>query len=672
MGTTTLYASKYAYVERGNAGNSHSNAVQPVQNTLNGPKLLLRFPSLSSSLQYRAITSVRLKFGASGHGYTYVTRETFVSDDFDVAALTYETVPTSEDDKVFRKNINCYQYAGDFDIVAEAAFGASEEVKPVELLRNRTCILSDFVLYAGYNSALSIDTPLYAESDASYKKPQLEVVYSDADVGVSDFVPQNPEYINPHVANTIHWTYIVSRHTLTPISVTAESFFWREHGDESYTEIQLTPGAQEVTIPAETFPDASSIDYFVRVTCSSDVTTDSCVMHSSTADTLPTATPIAPNASVEAANEPIVLRWSVANDSGSVHTKSDIQYSTNGGTSWSSLATVNGSATQYTVAAGTFQAGPIDWRVRAYNIDNVEGSWGAASFVALAAPAAPSVLSDAVPFATISWQSEGQQAYQIEVDGKDLGTFFGTGKQFTLGTPLEDGDHTARVRVQNLYGMWSAYGTVVFTVTNSPGDGIMLTGDFGVDAELAWATGESTADFLIFRDGVRIGHTAGMNFRDRHVLGAHEYCVINRLPDGNYSRSSTVQGRMCVRRPMIAPLAGGEWLPLRYSEKSLAEQRFSWSQTHSLRHIAGAKYPVLELSPYEDLSGTYDAAFLSAAGAAAFRTLLGEVVILKSREGKVLIGALTDVSEVVNSFYLAFQFTIEQIHWEDFIDDEDG
>lgn len=156
------------------------------------------------------------------------------------------------------------------------------------------------------------------------------------------------------------------------------------------------------------------------------------------------------------------------------------------------------------------------------------------------------------------------------------------------------------------------------------------------------------------------------------MLGEHEYFVINRLPSGNYSRSNTVTGRMCVRRPTVAALDGGEWIELKYSEKSMPEQRFTWSQTHSLRHISGAKWPVLEVSPFEDLSGTYDAAFLCACDAAAFRELRGKVVIMKSRDGKVVIGALVNVSEVVNAFYLSMQFTIEQIHWEDYVDDADG
>ena len=369
---------------------------------------------------------------------------------------------------------------------------------------------------------------------------------------------------------------------------------------------------------------------------------------------------------------PIVFKWTVENDSGSTPTKSTLSWSSDGGTTWSALPGTWGDLTERTVPANTFPAGDIRWAVRAYNADDVAGQWAFAEFVCYSAPPAPSVQTDSVPFATISWQSTGQEAYQIELDGKDLGTFFGYGRQYKLQKPLEDGSHVARVRVQNVYGLWSQYGEASFAVQNVPGEGFALDGAFSVDAELSWISTDATADFLIFRDGALIGHTDGDRFTDRFVLGSHSYYVINRLPSGNYSLSNTVEGKMCTRRPLIALLSGGEWLPLRYSERSMTQQSFTWQKTHSLRHIAGAKFPVLELSPDEDLNGAYDAAFLCAQDAERFYQLRGQVVILKSKDGKVLIGAITSITSVVNTFYQAAQFTIEQIKWEDYVDDADG
>ena len=672
MGLVTLYAEKYAYVEAGGAGDSHSNTLQPI-GSLTDPHFLLRFPALNSSLKYRAIQSITLKLGVSGRYRSEIHKEEFVSDDFNAATVSYSSIPTDANGLVLNKAISTGAI-GSFDKVVDTvlfSLGSGSGFLPRTLLEKKTCVLSDFFREWTNPSELSIYTPLVTPANAS-TRPRLEIYCSDANVGVIDPHVSAFDYINPHVANTLSISFELSSLTLESLSVTQESFFWREVGASTWNEIQLTPGATSVTIPAETFPAASSVEYFVRITCNSGVSTDSNVPQPSTADTAATATPESPVSTVEAGNEPIVFKWNVSNASGSVQTKSELQYSEDDGTTWTALATLNGAATTYAAAANTFSAGPVKWRVRAYNIDGVAGDWSTASFVALSAPDAPAVQSSAVPFATITWQGSGQQAYQIEIDGEDLGTFFGEKKIFQVKTPLTDGSHTARVRIQNRYGLWSVYGATAFTIENDPGDDIILDGIFSVDAALSWFTDSTTADFLIFRDGALIGHTAGNSFIDRFVLGEHSYYVINRLPSGNYSRSNTVTGRMCVRRPTVTALDGGEWIELKYSEKSMPEQRFTWSRTHSLRHIAGAKWPVLEVSPFEDLSGTYDAAFLCACDAAAFRTLRGKVVIMKSRDGKVVIGALVNVSEVVNAFYLSMQFTIEQIHWEDYVDDADG
>ena len=673
MAQTTLYAEKYAFVEQSGVYDAHSNALQNVGGNVYDPLFLLRFPALSDSLKYRGIQAVDLKLGMKGHGYAGPTREQFVADDFDADTVTYTTAPSTDD--AIELNINFFagrsgsvSYEFDLPVGYNLVSGRGSK----ELLEKRTCILRSFYKYSysmGY-SELSLYTPIFSGSSAYL--PQLEVYYSDENLGVGFISIGYPTYWNPHVAKTVNFGFTLPSNTLAPISITQESFFWREVGASSWNEISLTPGATSVTVPAETFPGASSVEYFVRITCNSGVTDESRVYTSSTADTIPTATPVVPSSSVEKANEPIVFRWDVENDSGSIQTASELEYSQDDGTTWTALATISGSAKTYTAAANTFSAGTVKWRVRAYNIDSVAGSWSTASFVAIAAPAAPTVQSDAVPFATITWQSSGQEAYQIEIDGKDLGSFFGGGKTYTMKTPLEDGSHVVRVRVQNLYGLWSEYGSAEFSVANVPGEAVTLGAEFGADAALFWNTSEATGDFLIFRDEALIGHTNRLYFTDRFVLGEHSYSVINRLPSGNYSRSNTVTGVQSVERPTVAALSGGDWLVLRYTEKSMPEQRFTWSRTHSLRHIAGAAFPVLELSPFEDLSGTYDAAFLSAADAAAFQALRGQVVIIKSREGKVVIGALVNVSEVVNAFYLSMQFTIEQIAWEDFVDDQNG
>lgn len=491
--------------------------------------------------------------------------------------------------------------------------------------------------------------------------------------------PKN-RYVNPRSALTVSWALkssnsnYASANSAFGFTQASASLYWRAGTSGSYSEIPVSGSETSVTIPANTLPTGSTIQYYVEATDTLGTTSTSDVYQFSTTDAAISATPVSPISNVEDGSGPIAFRWTISSPNGTTPTRIDLQWKLSTDSAWQSVNNLAGTAAQYTFGAGTFPAGEIQWRVRAYNADGVAGSWSSqsTSFVCVAAPSAPSVSTDAAPFATITWQVDGQQAFRITVDGTVYGPHFGTAKSFTLPDYLTDGQHTASVEVQGTYGLWSQPGTILFTVANIPGDAVELQAAFGVDAALSWQTASATADFLIYRDGVRIGHTGANSFTDRLVLGTHSYAVVNRLPSGHYSISNAVTGtlRSCTTR--IAPAAGGDWLPLRLSENSMDEQRFTYTRGFSLRHVSGAEYPVLELSPFLDASGRYNTAFSTVEQAQAFEALKGRVVIVKSRGGNVIIGALTDLQKRNAEFYIAYDFTIQCCHWEDNVDVPDG
>lgn len=469
-------------------------------------------------------------------------------------------------------------------------------------------------------------------------------------------------------ANNFRWTWSNANGT-RPNGADAQ---WSSDGGTSWNNLTSVSGSDSFSVPANTLPVSSTLSWRVRA-YNIDGTAGSWSSPASftTVDTLPVSTPMSPVGTVEDGSAPITFHWNVVNQSGAAVISSTLQWAEYG-QQFTTLATISGSGTSYTVPGGTFPAGRIYWRVRSTNRQNNAGPWSsnsAYSFVNVTAPNAPSVNTDAAPFATITWQADGQQAWRLTVDGKIYGPFFGTDKSFTLPDYLPDGEHSASVEVQGQYGLWSQPGTITFTVANEPGDGIELQGSFGTDAALSWITESPVRDFLIYRDGVRIGHTAGYAFFDRLVLGAHAWRVVNRLADGNYSISNEVSGTLRSCTTQIAPAAGGEWLPLRLSEHSNDEQIFNYSRSYSLRHVAGAELPVLELSPYKDVSGTYDTAFACLQQAKAFEGLRGRVVIIKSRGDNVLIGALTELRKRAGTFSLVYEFTVQACHWEDYVDD---
>ncbi|MBO7176679.1 MAG: ATP-binding cassette domain-containing protein, partial [Clostridia bacterium] len=48
--------------------------------------------------------------------------------------------------------------------------------------------------------------------------------------------------------------------------------------------------------------------------------------------------------------------------------------------------------------------------------------------------------------------------------------------------------------------------------------------------------------------------------------------------------------------------------------------------------------------------------------------LRGKIVIIKSRRGKVTVGGLTSIRRTISEFYIVYDFTVQEIDWEDFVD----
>lgn len=478
-------------------------------------------------------------------------------------------------------------------------------------------------------------------------------------------------YINPYIAQTFAWDLVPDGEYYCAGDWTQASatFYWSSDNGSTWNSVAASGSTQSVTLAANTLP-VGNIQWKVTATDDQGTTATSAVYSVTTTDSLQTATPVSPIGTVEDGGEAIVLSWTSANDTGTTPTGADLQYSTDGST-WSTLATVSGSATSYSAAAGTIPGGQIYWRVRSYNLDSAAGSWSdAVTFVVVAAPPAPTVTVTAVPFAEISWQSSGQQAWKLTVDGTVYGPYFGTGKEFTLPDYLTDGSHTVSVEIQGAFGLWSQAGTATFQVTNVPGDAVALTGIFYRDAELSWTSDSTTADWLIYRDGVKIGHASTMGFSDRVVLGVHSWQVINRLAGGYYTASNIVEGELRSCKPALALLSGGEWLELRKSSNQNRSEDASLMRTVSVRHFAGLEWPEAEVSPYRTMQTSFDAAWLpsEAAEARSFEAMIGQTVIYKAPSGEAIVGILSAFSRSSTQFFRSYTCSVQRIHWKEYVD----
>lgn len=509
------------------------------------------------------------------------------------------------------------------------------------------------------------------------------VVYYDDTVKVSSKIQYSSGPVNgyksPRTPTKFSWDYVKANSNYYCTDETwaqaSAVFYWKVSTDSEWNTISISGNTKTITLPGndedQTFPAASTIQWKVQGTDEDGTTTETDVYQFSTAAGTATATPIAPSGSVEDGSGVIQLKWSLTSTDGQAASRVRVVWRPSSSSTWNELYDVDEPVTSYDVPANTFPAGDIIWRVLAHNIDGTAGSWNSAQFVCVAAPAAVAGLSATeVPLSTISWQSAEQEAYEISIDGEVVKKAYGVDVyDWTVEDPLSDGMHSISVRVQGRFGLWSQPSTITIAIQNAAQNSVVLSGRFGIDADLNWRFGEDPEDTTvqIYRDGTRIASASQQTYTDMLTIGSHSYYVELWDASGNYSRSNTVSGTIKTDATVIAPADGsGAWLSLQLDDRSNRDDSFTWSRTVSTAHVLGARFPVTELSPFEDLTGSFSCAFKDPDDAARLEALRGKTVIIKSRRQNIIIGVLAQMKKNVGEFYVAYSFSLQQIDWEDY------
>ena len=499
----------------------------------------------------------------------------------------------------------------------------------------------------------------------------------------SKITPQNSPtsgFVNPRNPVIFSWYF---KHTNGNYQQQSASLFWRVAGAEAWNEVAASGTQQSLTVPAYpaegSFPIASTIEWYLYGVDSSGSSSVSATYSFSTAAAIITAVCKSPLNNVADGSAPIEFSWEFWSNDGYPAIRTEVYWKQGSDAdetgNWNLLLDEATTVTDMTVAGGVFPAGEIDWKVIATNIDGIKGgaaTVGTASFICVAAPdPVQGLAATNVPLSTIRWQSSGQEAYEITIDGEVVKKAFGPGVySWSVPEPLEDGEHIIQVRIQGIYGLWSQPSETSIFITNEPESSLEIEGVFGLDATLKAESEDPDNPPVLhwYRDDKYIGVTSGtLEYIDRFVLGHHEYRAEIWHDSGYYTRSNTVAGTMTAEETNISLLSGGDWLTINLSENISDEQTFNWSKSAAWLHVTGSDKPVLEMAPYEDEYGSYNCSIKDLQEAKRFEKLKGRVVIIKSRKDQILIGGLTSLQKRVLKHYVAFSFTVQSIGWEDFV-----
>jgi hypothetical protein len=666
--TLTLTANKSAAISRTSSNaatdfNDHTSAMVDLSWNLGRVDthyLLAGFPAVAASYDYKPILRAVVKayLSCDTDYTTAATKKVWVegvTSDWDEASVTSRKVafaPGSGFVSVPGGAAGVYQFSA-----------LSEESARHVLLHG--CAIHSYSAQMWY---LSVGTSRYSSP------PQLLITFDDSNVQPKLTTPAPASGVRLNKASAITFsTSLVQSDVFTIKSLTPASgtFEYRLKGASSSTTAAATISSTTIsyTAPANTFA-AGEYEYRFTVTDNLGQTVYTAWSSFDTRDTVPTATADEPSGNLLDGDQPISFRWTHINESGSAQTKAELQKSADGST-WTALTTVTGSVNEYSAPAGTFASGTWFWRVRTYNLDNAAGAWSdAASFVTVSAPSTPKVIVQASPRPLITWQTNEQSAYQIQLDTAVGTTDYGSGKSWRSPIYLDDGLHVARVRVQNSYGVWSEWGSATFTVSHTASGAVVLTVDADHRAELSWSYAGSWTEFVVYRDGVAIAKTTDYSYTDDYSVGTVRYQVRACALDGtyNYSLSNEVTVSVMPETVMLSALGSGKWLFLRLSTAQHRTNTIKASRTFSLTHLSGRRFPEAELTEFCDRSISVSYATDDEAEKAALEALMGSPVCLKTPGGKMVIGILDTLSETESMFYSSYTFAVSQMHYPEEVD----
>ena len=635
--------------------NFSSGTKENLQDKADG--LLVHFAAMATAGQFKKIRQLQLFVGTDAPNDAYGFYGYALKTDFSEKSATYNSQPERFGHQFFYTNSFKDNYARSPYISSNFE---RDGLKSIFSHGLNICI----------DALTGKQTNVYT-SRSSYP-PYIVVTVYDEVIGlsISGQSPAAGGFVDRTKAATFTWASAASGWCYGDVTETTCTLQWRDGTTGTVHTVAATPQTGQCIIPANTFPSSNQIQWRVSVVSNSGVTTTSDWITISTKDSTPTATPLEPIDVVVDASRSVSFSWQHSVATGTAQTKADLEISSDKET-WSSLATITGALTSYTAPANTLGSGTKYWRVRTYNTDGTAGSWSdAAQFIAIGAPAAPSVtVLSANPRPEIRWQSDEQQAYQVEIDGVYAsGTRFGTGKTWKAPFYLADGSYTVRVRVQNEYGFWSPWGTAALPVVNVPGGAITLTAEGGIEAALSWTPG-SFDYYLVYRNGVAIAKVTEPSYTDAASIGGVRYQVRGCYDNSdNYSLSEAVEVTVNTDKVRLYDMERGEWLHFLYDSSAHRSTGLSLSQDIQYVQLSGHIYPVAERSEFKSRALRITCVCADDAERQSLRALLGHLTCCKTPEGNMTIGYPASISESSDDFFSTYSFTIEQIDRKEEID----
>lgn len=643
MSQATLYSSKCVLVQSSKPDENLYPPSSVATISSAGDRLLVNFSEPNSGHRGKKVSSISIGFYVDSSTYGTFTVYGLTSA-FDPETVTYNSKPGE-------------------------AFNSAKSIGAVSTTTKVSIDLKPE--YAAYYVDYGVSLYSYGAKFRTDMPISLIVTFSDeiGQFSLSALSPANGANIVPaNAAVKFLWSVNTDYDTFGRAKQTQSVFRWRLKGSSSYKEVS---GSSEnyINVPASTFT-SKEIEWQIVLYANTGATATSEWRSIVISDDISTAIAVSPVGTIIDGSVSNTFYWEHVISTGTPQTAFDLQTSSDQ-SKWETLYSQSSANTSVDIPANTFTAGLLFWRVRTYSTDGSAGEWSeAASVIVIAAPNSPTItVVRETPKFSIRWQQEGQQAFEVELDGNLIEKRFGSKSSYEYYDCLAAGTHTIRVRIQNEYGLWSQWASAALSITNLEGSPIHLNVIADNELILQWAATEQYDFFEIYRNGIKIQTLSQNDYADNFAVGSVTFQVRGVHSDtGNYTMSNTVSANVSVPCIMIASVNNPIWQKLNLSTGSLRSTSMSASRSVTYLHHVGAALPSAEIGEAVTMTYNLDCAFKTSdlEAAKAFEALLGQLVCIKEPGGERYVGVLDSLSkENVRRLYRSYTATITLVDWEE-------
>lgn len=547
----------------------------------------------------------------------------------------------------------------------------SGSVSPLSLLKN-ALVSSD--MYVKEGESYTYHTVLSAEI------PYFSIVTEPIPVRINDTFPAEGTRVVRTVSNTFSWNIVKEfnqeSYETGPTAQASAAIEWRETEGSAVNTINVPVSGTSTnfTVPANTFT-SNNIQYRVRVTSNGGYTAYSDWISIITDDVISDAIALTPNMIVDDVTG-IQFTWEHSISTGTDPTASNLQYSRDNGIQWIELAAITGPARSWRSAHNQIPSGSIVWRVRTRNSTNHWGIWSkpveAIVRVSLDTPVFTSY--PGVPKPTFVWNAAEQSGFELTISDSD-GTIiydsreiFSSERRFTYPGYLLDGNYTVKVRVMNLIGARSDWGSADFDVINAPTG--TITAQVSATCQhtmvINWHTEAEFDAFYVLRGGEPIAKldAAAREYEDTTANGKNTYTV-RGIKNPYYADSNNVTNTIEIKNAVIALFGTKDWLTLERLRGSRPTHTIGREPRVSYRSHERVRLPAVYRGIQANIVHTINFTFNRAEYYERLLEMENKTVIYKDCMGQRVIGNMTIPSSslvTLNKPVYDFEINITEIH----------